>query len=467
METLASVHLSTTDEKHFKSVDCDLKLFEGFTWKLPSSAWIRVLSVILALSILGATTNALALGGTLHRGTRGSQVVSLQNRLKATGYFPSTVRSTGFYGSITENAVRKFQQARGLRVDGIAGTNTLSALGSTSGSSSLPTGTVLQRGSRGSAVTQLQTKLRTAGFFNGPITGYYGRLTQDAVSRFQRARGLRVDGVAGSNTLLALGNTAPVASNPPVTTSPPFAGDPAIASPPPTATQLRRGSRGVAVTQLQNRLKALGFFNGPVTGFYGQLTETAVKNFQRSRKLSVNGIAGPTTLAALQNTSPSGSQSPTVAQLQPVQPGSTGPAVIRLQTRLRDLGYYRGEITGSYGTLTEVAVSDFQRARGLTINGIAGSTTVAALQDRSSGGGSFAAIATLRRGSSGTRVRSLQARLIALGYYTGSVDGIFGSGTEAALKRFQQDNGLVASGIADASTFATLAPRVQTASLLS
>ena len=50
--------------------------------------------------------------------------------------------------------------------------------------------------------------------------------------------------------------------------------------------------------------------------------------------------------------------------------------------------------------------------------------------------------ATSRRGSSGSEVRQIQEKLKRWGYYSGSVDGIYGSGTEKAVKKFQKANGL-------------------------
>ena len=64
--------------------------------------------------------------------------------------------------------------------------------------------------------------------------------------------------------------------------------------------------------------------------------------------------------------------------------------------------------------------------------------------------------AVLKIGSSGTQVRTLQTKLNNWGYEAGTVDGIFGSKTQAAVKRFQQKNGLVADGIVGSKTAAAL-----------
>lgn len=63
---------------------------------------------------------------------------------------------------------------------------------------------------------------------------------------------------------------------------------------------------------------------------------------------------------------------------------------------------------------------------------------------------------TLRKGASGTAVKTMQKKLKSLGYYTGSVDGKFGSGTYTALKDFQRKNGLSADGVAGPKTMEKL-----------
>lgn len=63
---------------------------------------------------------------------------------------------------------------------------------------------------------------------------------------------------------------------------------------------------------------------------------------------------------------------------------------------------------------------------------------------------------TYRRGSSGDGVRTIQEKLKRWGYYTGTVDGIYGSKTVAAIKSFQQKNGLAVDGICGANTLKAL-----------
>ena len=140
--------------------------------------------------------------------------------------------------------------------------------------------------------------------------------------------------------------------------------------------------------------------------------------------------------------------------------GSTGSEVRTMQQKLKNWGYYSGSVDGIFGSGTESAVKLFQRTNRLTADGIVGSATAAALGmtlagGTSSGGGSTSS-GVLKRGSSGADVKTMQQKLKNWGYYSGSVDGIFGSGTESAVKLFQRTNGLTADGIVGSATAAAL-----------
>ena len=146
----------------------------------------------------GQNANADALVyGAGYTTTYGSQaVIALQRRLADLGYQPGPI--DGRYGPLTAAAVRRFQVSHGLAADGIAGVRTLAAVAAAK--PVLYPG--LGYGSTGSAeVRSLQRYLAAAGFSPGPVDGRYGPLTERAVTRFQAARHLRVDGVAGPQTL--------------------------------------------------------------------------------------------------------------------------------------------------------------------------------------------------------------------------------------------------------------------------
>ena len=92
----------------------------------------------ILLIIIFITTTALTVFATSRRGSSGSEVRKIQEKLKRWGYYSGSV--DGIYGSGTESAVKKFQKANGLKVDGIAGKATLNAMGISSSNSSSSSG---------------------------------------------------------------------------------------------------------------------------------------------------------------------------------------------------------------------------------------------------------------------------------------------------------------------------------------
>lgn len=92
----------------------------------------------ILLIIIFITTTALTVFATSRRGSSGSEVRKIQEKLKRWGYYSGRV--DGIYGSGTESAVKKFQKANGLKADGIAGKATLNAMGISSSNSSSSSG---------------------------------------------------------------------------------------------------------------------------------------------------------------------------------------------------------------------------------------------------------------------------------------------------------------------------------------
>lgn len=86
---------------------------------------IRLLSITLVICIMFSPIITSA--ATLRRGTRNNEVVQVQKTLQRLGYF-TYPRATGYYGPITEKAVKKFQKDHGLLVDGLFGKNTRGSL---------------------------------------------------------------------------------------------------------------------------------------------------------------------------------------------------------------------------------------------------------------------------------------------------------------------------------------------------
>lgn len=140
--------------------------------------------------------------------------------------------------------------------------------------------------------------------------------------------------------------------------------------------------------------------------------------------------------------------------------GCTGDAVKTLQDKLNALGYNSGNVDGIFGAKTYAAVTAFQKANSLGVDGIVGKLTWGKLYGVSPAmpveTTTVVGRPTVSYGSRGDAVRKLQELLNALGYDCGSVDGIFGSKTKAAVLAFQKANGLGVDGIVGPLTWAKL-----------
>jgi peptidoglycan hydrolase-like protein with peptidoglycan-binding domain len=132
--------------------------------------------------------------------------------------------------------------------------------------------------------------------------------------------------------------------------------------------------------------------------------------------------------------------------------GSKGDAVIELQRLLQGQGFYNGKLDGDFGSGTANAVINFQKAHGLTADGIFGNVSWTKLRSLNSA----PAMPTLLQGAKGTYVMQAQQLLKDKGYYQGRIDGDFGNGTKTAIAAFQKANGLVTDGKVGAKTWGKL-----------
>ena len=238
------------------------------------------------------------------------------------------------------------------------------------------------------------------------------------------------------------------------------------ATPQTNATSLKVGSTGDEVRKMQNRLKELGYLKGSADGDFGAATESAVKSFQAQNGLAVDGKAGTATLNKLYSanakTAPANvtnTPKPTATPFTSFKHGDTGAEIKRMQTRLKELGYLNGKADGDFGDATEAAVRYFQQRNNLTVDGKAGQKTLDKLYSSSAKAAKATPTPTakptktpkvtatpkaddldyyLENGASGTKVRTLQNRLIELGWLSGQADGKYGNATEYAVKAFQK-----------------------------
>ena len=381
---------------------------------------------------------------SLRMGDSGSAVKDLQTKLKKLGYYSGTVDST--FGSGTYAAVRAFQKKYNLTADGVAGSETLKKLDSAyKNADSDKDDDSLRMGDSGSAVKDLQTKLKKLGYYDGTVDSTFGSGTYAAVKAFQKKYNLTADGVAGSETLKKLDSAYKNADSDKDDDS------------------LRKGATGSAVKDLQTKLKKLGFYNAYVDGSYGDTTVAAVKAFQKKYNLTADGVAGSETLKKLDTAYKNAGSDKDDGSLRK---GAAGSAVKNLQTKLKKLGFYNASIDGDYGDTTVAAVKAFQKKYNLTADGVAGSETLKKLDSAYKNADSNTSTDddSLRKGATGTAVKTLQTNLKKLGFYTAYVDGSFGSTTESAVKAFQKKYGLTADGVAGSATLKKIESAVASAS---
>lgn len=341
-------------------------------------------------------------------GDQAGEISVIQEALEELDLYYADI--TGHYGTKTERAVKLFQKKYGLDQTGVADEETLSKLYviaeiddapivSESIGPAYSSSTTLRRDSSGSAVRKLQEDLHELDFYDGNITGKYGGLTQEAVRLFQKEHDLDADGIAGPKTLAKL--AALMGES--VSNGLPFLGAALAPSVQSGMTTLRHGMQGDTVKQLQEDLDELDYYSGTVTGRFGNLTKEAVRLFQKDHGLTSDGVAGPKTLAKIKseitgeeveaeesgtaagtgtvtvNPSVSLKDVPRLNTEVTLRLGSRSGYVTRMQKALAALGYFTDKCDGVFGSDTEAAVKLYQKAKGLTADGVAGRATLRAI----------------------------------------------------------------------------------------
>ena len=255
-------------------------------------------------------------------------------------------------------------------------------------------------------VAKIQQKLMDLNYMDDDIpTEKYGNSTTQAITYFQRKNGLKQTGKAGKKTLKLL-----------------------FSDEAKTYT-VTKGDDGNDVHEIQDRLVELGYID-KITGHFGDETVAAVKKFQEKNGLSSDGSVGEDTMEMLYSED---------AKANFMSYGEKSKLVEKYQKRLKKLGYMTTEADGTYGQDTVNAVKRFQTMNALIADGFLGPTT-RELLDNGTGKAN-----ALILGVSGSDVLRIQNRLVELKYMK-SATGYFGSDTEAAIKKFQNRNGLTADG---------------------
>lgn len=221
---------------------------------------------------------------------------------------------------------------------------------------------------------------------------------------------------------------------------------------------LKMGDKGEDVSLLQTRLKDLRYYNGPVTGNYLEVTRKAIKAVQEAYGLDATGNAD----LALQELIYGDAH-------RPLQKGDSGKDVSRLQTRLSEIGYYWGKVSGNYLDGTLAAVENFQKDNGFTATGKADVNTLIRLYSDDiimptpdpnltpkplpTPAPDAKFTTKLSYGSKGNQVKLVQERLLDLGFFDRKVTSGYYTHTQQAVKDFQRFNGLNQDGVVGEDTW--------------
>jgi len=278
-------------------------------------------------------------GRWLARGSSGEGVKEVQQALK--------VPVDGFFGPQTEQAVKDFQTAQGMQADGIVGPQTRAKLfpdekkecaGRSWG------GRWLVRGAHGDSVKELQQALKI------PVDGFFGQQTEQAVKDFQTAQGLPVDGVFGPRTRAKLFPEAHKAAEAAKEDSPkpaeptkeetkelPQPAEKKEAAP-KEQPWLRVGASGEGVKEVQ---RALGIH---ADGIFGRLTDRAVREFQFTHDLPVDGAVGPRTWAKLAEAKPPSQSETKPASHDAAMQALIGMGFSNVEMNTQLLSKYNGDV---------------------------------------------------------------------------------------------------------------------------
>ncbi|MBE9201678.1 MULTISPECIES: peptidoglycan-binding protein [unclassified Nodularia (in: cyanobacteria)] len=396
MDNLAYLYLADAYENsassELVSLSALLNKASAPDWKrLSSRAWKHMLPLALALSILSSVSSVLA----LERGDQGPSVRSLQEQLQQAGFYQAPI--TQVYDFATEDAVRRFQQAYGLAVDGIVGVTTRQ---------------------------QLETWPTQQPSYQAPIPS----TNNPQLPQLSTA----------STPFSTISNSNPQPPRPNTAISAATVNTVKTQTTSRNSNLLQLGDEGQQVKVLQEQLRVAGFYSSQATGIFGPITEIAVKQFQQAYKLDVDGIVGPATISKLPTVGVGGTETPPRQRVNPdnLITGHRGEAVRLLQEHLIQAGYLKGIPDGYFGPQTAEAVSQFQAANYLAASGIAGPTTRAKL---------YSLINTAPQ--SEFSILEIQRRLQDKGFYQGRLNGLMADDTKRAIKQAQEFYGISLSDI--------------------
>lgn len=278
---------------------------------------------------------------------------------------------------------------------------------------------MLDSGMSGDKVTALSLKLVDLGFISEP-TDIYDEKLVSAVGDFQTANGIERTGTADDETLQLVYSLSAVSRS-------------------EYLTYIAEKYSGMTpdMADIQTRLADLGYYDGQIDASYNAKTLSAVREYRNANGLDDSDEIDEAMLFMLYEGRSVTADEALAAGC--VSNGDTGAGVRRVQKRLGELGYFIGDITGTFGYNTLGAVVRFQENNDIRATGMVDEATYDVLfSDSAAAAGGY----MMFIGTSGDDVFALQNRLKALGFLDSDPDGVFSLDTQTAVMLFCASQGL-------------------------
>jgi peptidoglycan hydrolase-like protein with peptidoglycan-binding domain len=271
-----------------------------------------------------------------------------------------------------------------------------------------------------STVLEIQRELNRLGYNAGPVDGWMGARTREAIQAYQRDHGLLVDGQPTSSLLSHVRDTARRGRS-----------EPARPSPESSSQQ---------VADIQDALRALGYEVGRQSGRLTDETRAAIRSYESDHGLLASGQPSAELLQHMRRSVETAPQAPVAADAN---------TIAGIQGELRLRGYPIPRVTGQMDSQTRQAIREYQQGQGAAVTGAPSAALLAELRAAS---GEPVPSAGLTREQRAAAQRALNAR----GYEAGPPDGVLGPRSRNAIRTFQADNAITPDGELTSRTMALL-----------
>lgn len=268
-----------------------------------------------------------------------------------------------------------------------------------------------------SVVMNIQEKLMAYGFMEeDKASTYYGETTESAIKKLERQLGLTQDGICSKEIYNLL-----------------------MSSDCPTY-DAKRGYRGEDIAMLQQQLYELGYllYENDVSGYYGEKTESAVKDLQKNNSLNQTGEIDLKTYKMMYSDNVSG---------YVINKDSKASIIKMYQEKLKNLGYYMGACDGKYTDQFRESVRLYQSMNSQQTDGFINPSTKFSIDSI------YAKPYIIYIGDKSDKIKTIQLQLVILNYIEPKLaTGYYGEYTAQAVAYFQKLNSLPITGLIDGTT---------------